>query len=130
MKDYVVYHNPDVMGHPATSVDPCRIVTNKTVTEEIIGSRVWLITGEGRPRAFFLRSCFMVDQVVSGTEHGFKTKLLGKHCRTFDPMVSLSDQAWFEEFKRTQSNFSFGLQAITDHDFILEFEKLTDKAKT
>ena len=92
--------------------------------------QVWLITGEGKPRAFFLRSCFMVDQVVAGTEHGFKTKLLGKDCRTFDPMVSLSDQDWFEEFKRTQSNFSFGLQAITDHDFILGFEKLADRGKT
>src|SRR5438270_7123404 len=118
-----MYHNPDVMRVPVTSVDPCTIVTNKGVREEIVGSRVWLITGEGKPRTFFLRSCFVVDKVVSGTTHGFKTKLLGKDCRPFDPMVNLSDQDWFEEFKRTQSNFRFGLQVISDQNFVLRFEK-------
>jgi hypothetical protein len=113
-----------LMGFPVTSVDPCRIVTNKTVKKEIVGSRVWLITGEGKPRTFFLRSCFVVDQVVSGTEHGFKTKLLGKHCRTFDPMVGLSNQDWFDDLKRTQSNFNFGLQVIRDHNFVLGFERV------
>jgi len=122
LKDYVVYHNPVKMKGPVTGVNPCMIVTNKSV-KEIIGSRVWLITGEGTPRTYFLRSWFIVDAALSGTEHGFKTKLIGKECRIFDPMVMLSDQDWFEEFKRTQGNFSLGLQVITDRNSILGLER-------
>jgi hypothetical protein len=124
MKDYVVYHNPDKMGGPVTSLDACMILTKKSVKEkEIIGSRVWLITGEGTPRTYFLRSWFIVDAALSGTDHGFKTKLIGKECRIFDPMVILSEQGWFREFKRRQGNFSLGLQVITDRNSILGLER-------
>jgi hypothetical protein len=83
MKDYIVYHNPDVMKRPVMSVDPWAIVTNKPVRDEIIGSRVWLITGEGKPRTYFLRSWFFVDEVASGRQHGFRTQLRGKNCKSF-----------------------------------------------
>jgi hypothetical protein len=84
--------------------------------KNIIGSRVWLITGEGTPRTYFLRSWFIVDAALPGTEHGFKTKLMGKKCQVYDPMVMLSEQGWFREFKRRQGNFGLGLQVITDRD--------------
>ena len=45
MKDFLVYHNPDSMGVDVRKVDPFAIVTNKPVTDDIIGSRVRKILG-------------------------------------------------------------------------------------
>ena len=126
MKDYIVYHNPDRMGGPVTSVDPWKIVTNKSVTDEIIGSRVWLITGEGRPRTYYLCSWFFVDEVTSGRQHGFKTQLKGNNYRTFLPMINLSDHVWFSDFRQALINFRGGLQSITSPDFVSKLEELSE----
>jgi hypothetical protein len=49
MKHFVVYHNPEKMGYSADELtEPC-IVTNKAV-EGLIGNRIWLIQGKGKPR--------------------------------------------------------------------------------
>jgi hypothetical protein len=113
MKDYVIYHNPDKMGGSVTNFPACMIWTNK-VFKQIVGSRVWLVTGEGKPRIYFLRSWFVVDASLPGIDRGYKTKLIGKQCQAFDPMVLLSDQDWFEDFKRQQLNFHRGLQPTKD----------------
>jgi hypothetical protein len=42
MKDYIVYHNPDVMGVEVTNADGRSIVTNKNVGD-VRGSRIWLL---------------------------------------------------------------------------------------
>jgi hypothetical protein len=122
MKDYVVYHNPDKMGGRVRDFPSCEAVTGKTVKENVIGSRVWLITGEGKPRTFLLRSCFIVDQVLTRGHEEYKTKLTGSDCRIFEPMIELEGR-WFHTFKRKQGNFSRGFQVI-DADSVLQLEKL------
>ena len=117
MKDYVVYHNPDIMGVLAIDVDPFAVVTDKRVAK-IRGSRVWLLTGQGNPRTYFVRSYFLVEEIQSGTDSGFETKLCGSVGKAFDPMVELPDAEWFVDFKRSQGNFGFGLQPINDDRFI------------
>jgi hypothetical protein len=117
MKDYVVYHNPDSMGVPVTGVNSLAIVTDKKVAD-VIGDRVWLLTGEGSPRAFSLRSYFIVDHVESGAGARFETRLSGTVGKVFDPMVAVGSEDWFADFKRSQGNFAFGFQAITERRFI------------
>ena len=117
MKDFVIYHNPDVFPKGIMDVDPFAVFTDKTVSD-VRGDRVWLLTGEGNPRTYFIRSYFFVDEIGSGAELGFKTKLTGSAGKAFDPMIELSDDDWFVDFKRALGNFAFGLQSVTDARFI------------
>ena len=117
MKDFVVYHNPDVFPVGIMDVDPLAAFTNKPVSD-IRGSRVWVLAGSGAPRTYFIRSYFLVEEIGSGAELGFKTKLSGSTGKAFDPMIELSDDEWFVDFKRTLGNFAFGLQSVTDARFI------------
>lgn len=128
MKEYVVYHNPDEMGYelkPNTS-DHHSIVTNKKVSDNVIGCRVWLLTGEGSPRTFMLHSYFIVDEEPTASEE-FQTELSGKG-RGFDPMRTLNDEEWFPDFKRTQGNFAFGFQRITEPRFIEGLEAIAHRS--
>jgi hypothetical protein len=77
MKDFVVYHNPDVMRIGVEKVDAFSIKTDKKV-RDMQGNRVWLITGEGVPRTFLLRSYFRVDHVEAEGADAFQTKLSGR----------------------------------------------------
>ena len=124
MKDFVVYHNPDSMGKDVRSVGALSIVTNKPV-DEVKGDRVGLLTGEGVPRSYFLRSWFIIDDVQTNVE-GFKTKLSGEKGKVFEPMVELNREEWFKDFKRSQGNFSLGLQRIKDERFIRGLESLAE----
>jgi hypothetical protein len=47
--DFLVYHNPESIGYSAREVEVLEIVTDKQVSREVIGGRVWLLTGEGKP---------------------------------------------------------------------------------
>ena len=125
MKNFLVYHNPDTMHEPVTAVDANSIVTNKRVSA-VEGSRVWLITGEGSPRTFFLRSYFLVDNVDVPKRSKFKTRISGHTGKVFDPMIPLGQEKWFEEFKRQQGNFAFGFQPIRDQQVITGLEKLAN----
>lgn len=121
MKDYVVYHNPDSMGTSVENVDPFAIVTDKKVVE-VTGDRVWLMTGAGSPRTFLLRSYFIVDQMDFGRE--FATRLSGADGKVFNPMIELNSEDWFNDFKKSQGNFAFGLQRIKDQRFVHGLESL------
>jgi len=48
MAEFVVYHHPERMGYPADSVRGFSLPTNKNLPS-VVGSRVWLLTGEGSP---------------------------------------------------------------------------------
>jgi hypothetical protein len=121
MKDFVVYHNPDVMGLSVEKVNGLSIVTDKKVND-IKGNRVWLITGEGTPRTFLLRSYFIVDRFEIGD--GYQTKLSGKDGKLFDPMLELNREEWFDDFKSSQGNFAFGLQRIKNDKYIYGLEDI------
>jgi hypothetical protein len=117
MKEYLVYHNPDVMGFELTNAREFSIVTNKKVGNDVRGSRIWLITGKGRPREFFLCNCFVVYRIGPGTRYGFKTRLSGKEGKSFG-FMPLNQENWLHDLKRSQGNFAFGFQRITQSRFI------------
>ena len=126
MKDFVIYHNPEVMGRSASELVEFSVVTNKPVSN-IEGDRVWLVTGEGRPRTFYLCAWFIADRVERNTDPEFGTCVAGTHGKFFHPMIELNNEQWFGEFQRSQGNFAFGLQPITDSRFIAGLESAASK---
>lgn len=124
MKDFVVYHNPDSMGYSASQHGSLSVLTNKKVSD-VVGDRVWLITGEGRPRKYFLCSWFFIDHLESGEDVGFVTCLKGETGKSFDPLIPIdSTEDWFKDFRAAQGNFAFGFNLIKDMASIEQLEEL------
>jgi Domain of unknown function (DUF3883) len=125
MRHYVTYHNTDIMGYPCdqTNVRPLSIVTDKSVSN-LLGNKLWLISGEGRPRKYFLCSVFVVDDVGADTDSGYKHYAAGASGAALRPPLQLNKNTWFPEFERSQQNFRFGLSEIKDPRYIAELESL------
>ena len=113
MQHFVVYHNPDVMGYPALDVERLAINTNKRRVDAV-GGRVWLVTGEGKPRVYRLRSTFIVLAVADSDKPEFGARVTGKEGHLFHPMPALNMEPWFPQFLKKQGNFAFGFQPIND----------------
>ena len=126
MAEFVVYHNPDRMGYTADAVDGFNILTNKNVPS-VLGSRVWLLTGEGAPRTYYLRGHFTATRRSRSDEAGFAWLVEGSRTSGFKlprrRWVILNDEPWFRDFRRSQGNFALGLQSITDRRYIKGLEK-------
>ena len=129
MKDFVVYHNPDAMGYPANEHPSLTVLTNKRVSEDVIGDRVWLLTGEGTPRKYYLCAWFFIDQVESGDDAGFVTCLEGTNGNKFDPMIPIENEEWFRDFRKGQGNFAFGFQPINNQETVERLENLAKLQK-
>lgn len=128
MSDYIVYHNPDRRQFPASEVTKFVVLTDKSASG-VVGNRVWLITGEGQPRRYFLVLWFIADIVESGEDEGFRTRIAGGRGHKFDPMIPLDDEEWFQELKRTRANFSLGFGPMNESMFVEGFERLVATVK-
>jgi hypothetical protein len=128
MSDFVVYHNPDSMGFPAEEVQTLAIVTDKSATEAV-GSRIWLITGEGTPRTFFLCGWFTATSVSPNPAGDFKTLVEGTAGKILRKKrwPILNHLPWFPNFKENQGNFAFGFQPINQMDVVRGLEALVTK---
>lgn len=126
MENYVQYHNAEVMGISCHEFDESAgfgIVTNKPVSK-LVGNRIWLISGEGKPREYFLCYWFIVDEVGQADEDsGFKFYASGQVGVFLRPPILLNQVFWFGDFLKSQQNFSMGLRKIEDK-YITELEKL------
>ena len=123
MKHFVVYHNPDSIGYPASEVSDLSIVTNKSITDEILGNKIWLITGEGQPRNYSIVAQFIANTVESGKSDGFTTRVKGHLGTIYKQMKSIDHCTWLPDFKRIMGNFAFGIQRITDETFVNGLEE-------
>ncbi len=85
MLDYVVYHKAEVMGYEVIDVDNLAIYTNKP-TKNVVGSRVWLIAGEGSPRKYKLRAMFIISAIEASDKPAFKNKVTGKAGQLLNPI--------------------------------------------
>jgi hypothetical protein len=121
MRDYLAYHNPDVMGYSAVEVSKPSIPTNKSAKCSM-GDRVWLITGEGKPRRYYLRLYFTVTSVDNATNQAFETEITGADERFLDPMPCLDDYPWFGNLKTKMANFSLGFQPINHAEAVRGLE--------
>lgn len=123
MKNYLLYHNPEKMGYSLDTVTDFIGFTDRKVKDENIESKVWLITGEGRPKEYFLKMYFMIEDVKSGAEKNFKTKLVGNKGKILDSMIRIDSLPWFEGFKKQMAYF-IGFAEIKHQKYIDELEKL------
>lgn len=115
MTDYVVYHKAELMGYDALDVDKLAIYTKKPASGAI-GSRVWLIAGEGSPRKYRLRATFLIGGIEPSDKPPFKSRVSGTDGQFLDPMPLLNSQPWFPAFVEEQGRFAFGFNPIKNAD--------------
>ena len=115
MTDYVVYHKAEKMGYPALDIHNLAIYTKKSASSAI-GSRVWLIAGEGKPRQYYLRAMFRIGKIESSDKPNFPYRVTGTDGQLFDPMPFLNKEIWFSDFLKEQGNFAFGFNPIRNSD--------------
>lgn len=115
MTDYVVYHKAELMGYNALDVDKLAIYTKKPASGSV-GSRVWLVTGEGSPRKYRLRATFLIGGIEPSDKPGFKNLVSGTDGQLLDPMPLLNAEAWFPAFIEEQGRFAFGFNPIRNKD--------------
>jgi hypothetical protein len=111
MTDYIVYHKAELMGYSALDVENLAIYTNKDASGST-GGRVWLITGEGRPRKYFLRATFLIRSIEGSDKANFKHRITGTDGHLLDPMPLLNMEPWFVAFSKEQGSFGFGFNKI------------------
>jgi len=118
------------MGYPCDEVEDFSIWTNKSVWN-LPGNILWVISGEGKPRRYYLCGVFIVDDV--GEEEdltaGFKFYARGVQGTFFRPQIQIDKYPWFKEFLASQQNFSLGLREVKEGKYIKEFEKLGEQNK-
>jgi len=123
MKHYVQYHNIHKVGSKPTRGENGFSIFSSKPIRHLFDQQVWLISGEGEKRkTFYLEYTFTVDAI----EHGSPNSAHGSSGISFDPPILLSGLAWFEEFKKLQQNFRFGLREI-DPETIEQLEKLANE---
>lgn len=123
MKNYLIYHNPEKMDYSLDTVKDFIAFANRKVNDENIGSKVWLITGEGNPKEYFIKMYFVIEDIKSGVEKNFKTKLIGSEGKILKTMIRIDNLPWFEGFKKQMAYF-VGFAEIRDQKYIDELEKL------
>ncbi|MBA3351214.1 MAG: hypothetical protein H0U23_02095 [Blastocatellia bacterium] len=123
MNDFLAYHNPEKMGERAIDLEVHAVLTKKEVPR-IIGDRVWLVTGEGSPRKYYLCDWFIVDRIETIDDPYFRKRISGRAGNFIRPMRRLDEHEWFPDFKRSNGNFGLGFQPINEVRFIKALEKI------
>jgi hypothetical protein len=125
MADYVQYHNSEKMRRSCLEFsedDDLDILTNKHISDNLTGSRIWLIGGIGDPRQYYLCYNFIVD-TIGPADGDFKFVVSGQEGILLQPPISLNTYPWFKDFLKSQQNFSMGLQRI-EKKFVSKLEKV------
>ena len=124
MRHFLAYHTPEKMGYSAEDVTELCIVTNKAVGN-LMGDRIWLIQGEGKPRKYFLRGTFVVASIGTDADDGFRYIVRGREGELFRRHIPIGTLPWFDRFKKSQGNFAFGLQRISDEAVVKELKRIS-----
>lgn len=120
---YVQYHKTDEYGPPGSRSGHFGIDTNKSV-DGLHGCTVWLISGEGTPKKYFLDCYFVVDDVGDHPEgDDFKHWAHGKRGRKLRPRIPLGKYTWFQELRARLADFAAGLSDIGPKT-VAELERL------
>src|SRR5262245_45210246 len=115
MEEYVQYRSPERYATPCAEVANGEFLvgTNKVI-KHLIGRRLWVVCGEGRPRRYWLCKSYRVAEVYPTEERDFRYYVRGWEGVRLQPPILLNGLPWFYAFFRSQSNFSFGLNRIAD----------------
>jgi hypothetical protein len=124
MADSLQYHNPDVMGpfQPSTIF---AIVTNKRggLRE---GDTVWLVTGEGRPREYFLCETFVVESIASRGAEKFRYRVSSANGKSLYPLKLDRATPWFQQLMKLTGNFRYGLQPIKNQSIVEALQRFSE----
>lgn len=112
-ENYVQYHNSDARGKLNKNRSNYFGISTKKRISSLVGSRIWLISGRGNPKKYYLEFWFIVDDVKSLAEDTeFKFFVTGKQGKSFKSAILLNKFSWFKDFLKSQQNFSMGLRKI------------------
>lgn len=126
---FVQYHNPDLMGGPyKPSQKEFAIFTDKFFTM-LQDATVWLVTGENRPRQYYLCSRFCVEKVEHKNGGRFRYRVSGVVGRDFDPLIEIGELPWFSELRKATGNFAW-FQHIRSQAIIRGLEKTAASGDT
>lgn len=113
MRHFLQYHNAEVQGPLHLHGRP-GIFTAKPV-QALLGDQIWLVSGEGRPRTYYLNGTFQVTELSHAGDEDQMNEVWGSDAeRWFQMPVRIDTEPWFEELRRATGNFAFGLQRIKD----------------
>jgi hypothetical protein len=112
-------------------MNPFTAYTHKPVSNEAVGGRLWLITGEriskGKLVRFYLRSSFVIISTGQSDSKGFDTQITGNNnnASVWDraKMPPLNDEEWFPRLRKTQF-WSLGFHRISDLAVISGLKKV------
>ena len=109
------------MGRPYRPSQKNFAIVSDKFFESLVGGTVWLVTGKGRPRRYFLCSSFVVDKVERNNAGRFRNRATGSTGRDFD--VEIGELSWFPELLKTTGNFGLGLLPISSKAIIRGLQK-------
>ena len=117
MRHWAIYHNPYKLPYDITEIEPSDAY-NSRFFSQLIGSRIWVVGGEGHPCTYYLGSTFICDR-VDQEQYGFKFKTQEPEGRIFGRKLILNGLPWFDNLRRSMRNFAVGLIEIKDR-FVIE----------
>jgi hypothetical protein len=127
---FVQYHNSEALGYGCGQITGFDVWTSKPLKwleERVIGKRVWLLAGEGRPRRYYVCHTFVADEVVAApSATGFAYVVSGEVGRRRFQDLRIDAEPWFRAFQRSQGNFGLGLRRIRD-EFVVESQQLLEE---
>lgn len=101
------------------------IVTDKRA-ELLEGDVVWLMTGESRPRQYFLCETFVVEKIASQSRGNFRYRISGSDGKSLYPLQVDKASSWFQELLRVTGNFRYGLQRISNKEIIRGLQNVSN----
>ena len=115
IRNFIQYHNCDNMGASPTELSQGQdfgISTNKS-PERVVGNRIWLIAGEGKPRRYYLTYSYVADNFEKApVGSDFRYSLDGQAGKKYFPPIPLNDFPWFQKFLKTRF-YSHGLTPVS-----------------
>jgi hypothetical protein len=120
-KHFVGYHNSEKMAaeqddtgeESGDEAGPAQYgFLTKKPTGPIVGGVIWWITGENKPREYYLDGWFVVDGAEPIDAARFESRVYGTEGVTFDEGILLNDFDWWEDFREAQGRFGLGIQEI------------------
>ncbi len=116
MRDYVQYHNIDKLGYDCHTLPEPVAYTKKRPPKDIIGKRIWLISGKSisglKGKRYYLNYVFLASAVRDSSEPGFQFEIQGALLERAARPIPIYCESWFPDFLRGVTNFSRGLTLI------------------
>lgn len=109
MRHFIAYHNEQKMGYSCTDIPHPRAKTSKRI-EELEGSNVWLVAGEGKsPKNYYLGAMFTVTKCETDKYPGtdLPNEVSGPGA-LFGTRICLNSTSLLIQLRKVSANFISG----------------------